>query len=96
MSDSQENRIDQAVRQPLDGNGSGIRATAVVGPDHVGGLRPQFSWRAVDGTVVGAEGDTAWQACVDGPRGDVATRVRLVVDGGRVAYFKSPLIHHRK
>ena len=43
---------------------------------------PQFGRCAVDRSVIGSKGDAAWQAGVDGPRGDVATRVRVVIDGG--------------
>ncbi len=44
--------------------------TAVVGPDHVGRLRPQFGRCAPNRTVARLEGQAAWQAGVNFPRRD--------------------------
>ena len=41
--------------------------TAVVGPDHVGSLRPQFGRCAPNGSVAGLEGKSARKTCVNGP-----------------------------
>ena len=58
------------------------RATAVVGPHHVGGLRPQLGRRTVNGSIVCAERKTRGQGAVDGPVENHATRVCLTVDLG--------------
>ena len=60
------------------------RATAVVRPNHVGGLWPQLRRRSRDYPGLIVEGHAAWQTPVDGPREYVATRIGLVVDGEQV------------
>ena len=50
-------------------------------------MRPEFGRRTVDCTVVGAEGEAAWQTGVDGPGGDIPPRIRLVI--GDTLYFSA-------
>ena len=82
--------------------------TAVVRPDHVGGLVPQLRRRAPEGAVRGAEEDTRRQhAVVDGPRGDVTgtgqdglkrhavvSRVVAQLNRGRGIGQDRHLVHH--